>query len=85
VKEVLAKLTMACTGTPWDTIWHFVLTIDPKEQEKAHAKMIIQFARYARQSIEEVEAMELTEVQRYYRELVDVVQGENAFTMAAER
>ena len=85
MQAVLAKLTMACTGSNWDAIWHFLLQIDPKEQEKAHARMIIQFARYARQSIEEVEAMELTEVKRYYRELVAVVEGENAFTTAAER
>lgn len=82
---MLGKLTMACTGTQWDVIWHFLLLIDPKEQEKSHTRMIMQFARYARQSIEEVEAMELTEVKRYYRELVAVVEGENAFTTASER
>lgn len=81
--RVLDKLTLY-TGTIWDAVWHFVLDIDPNEQEELHERMIVQFARYARQDIETVEQMELSTLQRYYRRLVEVVKQENAYTRANE-
>lgn len=64
--------------------WDKGIKIDPIERERDRTKQKVYLARYARQSLFEWEEREVTELQRYFEALADIIGQENSHTRMQE-
>ena len=63
-------------GSLVDSLWHHLIEIDPVQQAKTRRHQIMAMARYGRQSIGELEGMDVADLRAWYGELRELLANE---------
>jgi hypothetical protein len=68
-----------------DAVWQFLIEpIDPQARLDARIKQKMYLARYGRESVFAWENRELSELDAYFKALVDLISKENAISSVTE-
>ncbi len=65
-------------------LWPFLFNLDPNELLIDSEKMIIQLARYGRQSVLQWDDVEVGQIRRWHARLKELIDSENAVTKEHE-